>query len=404
MTTPAIIGERVRTLRLAKSISQMDLAKALTKGESEGNSLISKIENGRQPVDAPTLDALSAALGCTPEFLTREPMDFIATRPLLRAYADAPSRIVESVVADNVLVAESVARLRLKRIPDRIPIFDGDLSDDEGIERFAEEVRAAAGFAEGDVVGNAMRSADRLGCVVLPMMSELGRHLGISQRIDGSPFIRVSRPGSGDHLVPGDRQRFTVMHEVGHLALHSDLPPPETADEARRIERQAHRFASAFLAPADALLDDWSNLGSRVTLSVLADLKATWGIAIKALVVRFQQLGIIGADQATSLYKQISKRGWNKAEPVQTTNEEPIWLARAINRRLEPQAGASAVEVAARLVSLSEEHLRGWIDWSPVGGGADVMDLPRRASGRGKARSGNGDRSATVLQLTSPRR
>ena len=399
MTTPANLGERVRTLRLANGISQTELARSLTNGTSDGNSLVSKIENGRQSPDLDLMRGLCAALGCTPEYLADGPLGVNATRPWLRAYADAPSRTVESMTAGNLLAAESIARLELKRIPDHIPVFDGDLNDDHAIERFADEVRAAAGLAEGDVVGNAMRAADRLGCVVLPMASELGRHLGLSQRIDGTPFIRVSRPSQVENPVPGDRQRFTVLHELGHLALHSDLPPPDTADDARRIERQAHRFASAFLAPAEPLLDDWTSKGGRVTLSVLSELKATWGIAIKALVVRFQQLGIINADQATSLYKQISKRGWNKGEPVETTNEEPIWMTRAIARRAGREAGSSVVNVVARLALLSERHVNSWIDWTPVGLGAAVVDLPARHKPTGTRSAG----AARVISFPSPR-
>ncbi|WP_300014907.1 XRE family transcriptional regulator [Pseudonocardia sp.] len=381
MTTPATIGERVHILRLANGFSQSDLARSLSNGASEANGLVSKIENGRLTPDDDVLRGLSAALGCTPEYLTSGSIELVATRPWLRAYADASTRVVESMTAGNLVVAESITRLQLERIPDSIPVFDGDLNDDHAIERFAEEVRVAAGIAEGAVVGNAMRAADRLGCVVLPMSSELGRHLGLSQRIGGAPFIRASRPGRDANPVPGDRQRFTVLHEVGHLGLHAALPPPETAEEARRIERQAHRFASAFLAPAEPLIDDWMSKGGRVTLSVLAELKATWGIAIKALVVRFHQLGVISADQATSLYKQISKRGWNRGEgePVETTNEEPIWLARAITKRAgRGRAAHSALADAARFSLLSERHVRGWIDWTPAGPAADVVDLPAR--------------------------
>lgn len=129
------------------------------------------------------------------------------------------------------------------------------------------------------------------------------------------------------------------------------------------------------------LLDDWTSKGGRVTLSVLADLKATWGIAIKALVVRFQQLGVISADQATSLYKQISKRGWNRGEPVETTNEEPIWLARAITMRAGP--GATGVEIAARLALLTDRHVKSWIEWTPVAPAADIVDLPARSDAVG---------------------
>jgi transcriptional regulator with XRE-family HTH domain len=398
VASPASLGERVRVLRLARGLSQTDLARALTSGASDANGLVSKVENGRQPVDEPLVAAMAAALGCTQEFLLRGAPDALITRPWLRAYADAPAKTVESTSCDNLLVAEAIRLLQLKVVPDCIPLFDGDAQDDDEIERFTQHVRAAAGIADGAVVGNAMRAADRLGCVVLPLQSELGRHLGMSQRIDGVPFARVARPGGGESGVPGDRQRFTVAHEIGHLALHTGLPAPETAEQTRLLERQAHRFASAFLAPADALMDDWESRGGRVTLSTLAELKATWGIAIKALVVRFQQLGVISADQATSLYKQISKRGWNKAEPVHTTNEQPVWLARALERRV----GAAGTEVslrAAGLLGLHGDQVAGWLDWSPVRPGA-VLSFP---TARGGSRTPDGGTCAgSVVDLRRP--
>jgi Zn-dependent peptidase ImmA (M78 family)/transcriptional regulator with XRE-family HTH domain len=368
VTSPASVGERVRLLRLAANINQSDLVQALTGRDEPSNKLVSQLENGRHPIDDDLLQALSTALRCSPAFLLRAPHDAISTRPWLRAYADANARVVESVMADDMVVHEVVSSLGLKRIPDAIPLFHGDLSDDDEIELFAEEVRATADIQPGGVVGNAMRAADRLGCVVLPLNTELGRHLGMSHRIDGTPFVRVSRPGVGSAGVPGDRQRFTIAHEIGHLGLHSDVPPPDGAAAAQRIERQAHRFASAFLTPAVPLLEDWERLGGRVTLSTLATLKGTWGIAIKALVVRFQQLGVVDADQATSLYKQISKRGWNKFEPVRTTNEEPIWLQRAIDQRARSAAGSAttATAAAAHLCGLDESMIARWLDWTPV--------------------------------------
>ncbi|MSX06062.1 MAG: ImmA/IrrE family metallo-endopeptidase [Actinobacteria bacterium] len=369
-------------LRLANNLSQTDLARALSEGSSVANSLVSKIENGRHAPDGTTLNSLASALGCTVGFLSRKPSALLATSPWLRAYADAPARAVESIVADNLLASETISTLGLKRIPDKIPVFTDDVNDDEAIERYALEVRSAAEIAEGAVVGNAMRAADRLGCVVLPLSSELGRHLGLSQRIDGVAFARVSRAGESYCSLPGDRQRFTIAHELGHLGLHADAGPPETADEARRIERQAHRFAGAFLAPAEPLLEDWHERGSRMTLTTLADLKATWGVSIKALVIRFQQLGIVSPDQATSLYKQISKRGWNKSEPVPITNEEPVWLSKALEHWSRTEVGlpGSAVASAAQAAGLSERHLARWVDWTPPPGDldADVVALRPR--------------------------
>lgn len=207
------------------------------------NGSVSKIENGRMTVSDDLLDRIAVALDCTPEYLAAPERIGPTTRPWLRAYADASKRTVDQQAADSATVIEVSDILGLRRIPDGIPIFDDDPSDDEAIEQFALDVRAAAQIGDGDVVGNCIRAAERLGCVVLPMRNELGKHLGLSLRSNMIPVICVSqastnRPGG----VPGDRQRFTVAHELGHLGLHAGLGPPESADDAN-----SSRKASASL-------------------------------------------------------------------------------------------------------------------------------------------------------------
>jgi Zn-dependent peptidase ImmA (M78 family) len=378
MFSPTTVGERVRTLRTASNQTQATLAQRLLLRGETANTLVSRIEAGRQALDEALVERLANALQCTPEYLTRPTSDVLATRPWLRAYADASPRVLESVLADNLLAYEAITQLQLKRIPDAVPAFADDANDDDAIEEFAYYVRQVASVADGAAVGNVIRAAERLGCVVLPLDNELGRHLGLSQRVNGVPFIRVSRPGGGGSPIPGDRQRFTVAHEIGHLTLHHGQRPPETADEARLVEKQAHRFASAFLAPAGPLVDDWQALGGRVTLNALAELKSHWGLSIKALVVRFQQLGIIGSEQATSLYKQISKRGWNKNEPVHTTNETAIWLQMAL------QTGEHARYTPAQLREISgldPSYFARWSNWdADVEQLADVIAFTPRAS------------------------
>lgn len=358
------------------------------------------LENGRLALDEALLDRLARVLDCSPGYLQDADDEPLATRPWLRAYADASKRAVDKMVADSVIAAEAIERARLQRMPDLLPLFDGDLNDDDAIEQFAALVRAAAGLKSDDVVGNAVRSAERLGCVVLPMDGELGRHLGLSLRVNGVPVIRVSRPSEDpDHNLPGDRQRFTVAHEVGHLVLHHDCPPPDSPAEAARFERQAHRFASAFLAPAEPVLADLDRLGGRVTLKNLASLKAIWGFAIKAFVMRFQALGIIDDDHARSLYKQISARRWNKAEPVPVDNERAIWLAKAIAK--SEKSSSEPVATAAAKLGLGRLYLDRWLDWStaPAGGQqvAVVVALPERPQLRPTAQGDAG--AVTPLPL-----
>lgn len=64
---------------------------------------------------------------------------------------------------------------------------------------------------------------------------------GFAYRDDQLKIIFYAR------AVPKERRRFTVAHEIGHLALEHD------GSDAEREEREASRFASHLLAPSCVL-------------------------------------------------------------------------------------------------------------------------------------------------------
>lgn len=373
---------RLNRLRTARAITQAELAAQLNLSVS----VLNRIESGRQPVDSETATRLAHALDCATEVLARPLPDLIHTRPWLRAYADAPKKTVDEYIADTLLAMEFVDDLRLKRIPERLPLFDGDPNNDDDIDEFALEVRQEAEVDSSKGVPNVTRAAERLGCVVLPLDSELGKHLGMSMHVDGIPVLRTSRPAR-DGGVPGDRQRFTLAHELGHVTMHATCPPPDTAEQAKVIEKQAHRFAGAFLLPGDAFLADLEEVGGRVTLTTLAELKSRWGVAIKAMVVRLQNLGRIDADQARSLYKQISARDWNKHEPVPVGNERAVWMKQALVRRFG--AEVDAIDSAAQHSGLGRSYFESWVSWEPPAQRtAEVLDLAARRRVRDSGEGG----------------
>lgn len=386
------VGERIRRLRLANGLGQVEFAGRI----GVGSGSVSMLENGRMTLHDELLQSLAKELRCSPAFITRRAPTALITQPLLRAYADAPKRTVDRQLADASLVVEVATALGLRTLPDTLPTFHGDLADEHDIEQFALDVRAAASLEDGDVVGNAIRAAERLGCVVLPMSEELGRHLGMSMRIDATPVLCVSRacedPGAGQ--IPGDRQRWTTAHELGHLAMHSHLAPPQTAQEAALFEKQAHAFAGAFLAPGDAMLEELASCGGRVTLQTLASIKSRWGIAIKALVTRFRTLGVIDADHARSLFKQISARGWNKGEPVPVGPEAAVWFSRAIDKRFSDMP--RPLETASSHVGLDIAHLQRWTDWTAQQTAGEVVQMAGRSRTRSVVTSASA-RSVTTL-------
>ena len=359
MSVQPYVGQKIRRLRLGLGLSQNELAERA----NIAAGTVSMVETGRMDVDDVTLSFLATVLDCSITYLEEDDAELSFGTPQLRAYADASQKTVDRTIADSVTAIGAIRRLNLSLLPDQIPLFEGDVNDEPELERFAGEVRTAAGLGSMDVVGNVIRAAERLGCVVLPMDSELGRHLGLSLRIDGVPVIRVSRSSENPDLaVPGDRQRFTVAHELGHLVLHHDAPQPTSPVEATKVEKQAHLFAAAFLVPGDAALQDLASVGGRVTLSALVKLKEKWGYSVKAFVVRFRQLGVIDDDHARSLYKQISARRWNKEEPVPVGTETAIWMGKATKRA----AREEGPRFLAHASGLNSTYFTRWSDWQPA--------------------------------------
>ncbi|WP_224278703.1 helix-turn-helix domain-containing protein [Nocardioides lacusdianchii] len=357
----AEIGRRIRRMRIVNGFDQADLA--VRAGISAG--LMSHIETGRSSCPPEPLDLISRALRCRPEFFTEMSTTMEAAPPLLRAYADAPKKELDRHLGEATTVVDVIRHLRLRRIPNRLPVFDGDLENSEAIEEFAAHVRVVADLEPAAVVGNATRLAERLGCVVLPMTGELGRHLGLSTHFGDINVICVGRPSRVPQWhVPGDRQRLTVTHELAHLVLHAGTSVPDGPRAAREVERQAFRFGAALLTPAEVMIEELDSNRGRVTLKLLAEIKSRWGVSIKMLVGRFRDLGVIDEDQARSLYKQISARGWTRQEPVEVPNETAIWLRSSLAETASGDV-AAAVAQAANDTYLDASYFEDWIDWEP---------------------------------------
>lgn len=348
--------ERIRRLRLLRRWDQATLADRA----GTNPTAISMIETGRMSPTTEHVEGIARALGYSVEAITRNLNLSPTTRPWLRAYADASRREADARTAGVTTAVEFIRRLELRPLPDLIPDFPGDLDDVDELESAAAELRLISGLDSDAVVPNMIRAAERLGCIVLPLSSEMGRHMGMSVRSDDLPVVCVAA-----HGIPGDRQRFTVAHELGHLVLHSDAGPPRDAAEASRMERQANVFAAAFLGPGDALIETLNENGGRVTLRTLAAVKAVWGISIKGLVGRFKALGVIDEHQAESLYKQISARRWSKSEPVEVPLESAQWFERSLLRAAGEGDLHGASASLAPTIGVDAADLFGFASWDP---------------------------------------
>src|SRR6185437_9053940 len=96
-------------------------------------------------------------------------------------------------------------------------------------------------------------------------------------------------------------------------------------------EREADRFASAFLLPRKSFQAEIFT--SRLDAFVM--LKKRWNVSIQAMVYRCKQLELFDEDQVTNLYKQISARRWRTREPLDDPAVVPLEQPRLLKRALE---------------------------------------------------------------------
>jgi Zn-dependent peptidase ImmA (M78 family) len=141
------------------------------------------------------------------------------------------------------------------------------------------------------------------------------------------------------------------------------------------IENQAHRFAAAFLLPAQSFVQSiWAP-----TLDALRVQKETWRVSIKGMIVRCRQLRLVDDSQYERLLINYSRR-FRTGEPGDDalTPEKPRLLARCFEMLIEQRIKTRARILADLSMKSSDvEELaalpRGYLSGDP----GEVVDLPK---------------------------
>lgn len=303
-----IHGDRVRQAREFRGLTQTELAARAAVQQST----IALVEAGLRQPSPDLLEAISLATGFPPAFFRLgPPPQFSLGSLLFRAQASTTAREKAQAQRWGEIVFET-SRQMAERVVTTNPLRLPKLNADTDPERAAEIARGALGLAPDRPVPHLINRVERSGVIVLALPTELPRRDAFSLWTESTPITPLIAVAQG---VPGDRLRFSVAHELGHLVLHSSLKGGMAA-----VERDADRFASEFLMPEAGIRQE---LVPPITLSLLAELKPRWGVSMQALAVRAKSLGILTPGQASYLFRQISSRGWRKKEPVELIAEKP---------------------------------------------------------------------------------
>ncbi len=337
--------------------------KALALEVGVSKQAISKYELGKDMPSSGVLTQLARALGVRVEFFLRPKPVAKVEAPAFRKHSRLSVREKNAIVAklqewlERCLEVESFfppEELRRFEFPLRVNRSVGSLED---AERVAEGLRGAWDLGV-DPIENLTEVLEDKGLKV--GLVDAPKHFdALTFWVNhDAPVVSVNR------TFPGDRQRFSLAHELGHLMLE----PTRGVDE----EKAANRFAGAFLVPAAVARYELGKRRHALDPRELYLLKHKFGLSMLGWVRRAEDLGIVSGSAAKSLYKLFNSRGWRRHEPgEQLPPERPTRMKRLVMKILVE--GLISESRAAELLGnpLREFHgqAMGKYDGLPVGAG-----------------------------------
>ncbi len=339
--------EALRVAREAIGQTQTDLANAIGIEQSD----LSRWERGIRTPSDEQLAVLAEALQVSVSMLLDEGLRF--SHPVHRTQR-AETKRTERKVNGRIELARIAASRLLADVnidtPFNFPTLDEPTLD--GPEQAAEVIRRVWRIPAGPI-DDLTAIVESAGAVVAPVDFGYDGVLAAYSNLRNDHrwcFVNT-------RATDGAQVRFSIAHELGHALLHWERFNAPTGTDA---EREADRFAAALLMPRTDIL---AALGrARISLDELVAFRRRWGVSVQALMRRAHDLQLMTSDQYTRLYKQLSRRGWRKSEPVEIPVEKPTLLTEALNvqRNAHHYTDDELAEVAGfareRLADLLPEH------------------------------------------------
>lgn len=294
-------------LVIARQLRQMTQEDVCIKANiSQG--ILSKAENGLRELQDDILERLSHVYDLPMSFFYRENDISPVSHLYFRRKLSMSVKTIDSFVAKSRII-----KLALDDLFNAVnlPSYDIGTYDPKEFtpQDIADKVRYKLKIFRGPVP-NLMALLENHGIVICKMDFQ-------TDKIDGLSTVT----NSGQNIIflnsqmPNDRIRFSLAHELGHMVMHMETPPPSV----EIAEEQADSFASQFLMPEDEIKPMLYNL----KMTTLAELKRRWNVSMRSLIRRAKDLNTISQDTYRYFQMDFSRRKYNKNEPVPLPAEMP---------------------------------------------------------------------------------
>ena len=247
----------------------------------------SKYENGKATITDDVFYRLSRIFGVSPATLLESPDRRSA--PLFRhkqVYSQQERASLDQMILDAEKKFEDYEQLESfagEKIEDsELLSMRRDVVSADEARALGTEVRACL-FRQGyDNVRRFGEALEANGVKFLSFAFPLSSEFGFSLKLpDGSCGIAVNN----GEAVPGERQLFTLCHEVGHLLMHHQDGDADDAPEAKkRREKEANAFAAGMLIPTAEFNSAWDNTEGRLWFDRILAVKRIFTVSYLTVI------------------------------------------------------------------------------------------------------------------------
>jgi Zn-dependent peptidase ImmA (M78 family)/transcriptional regulator with XRE-family HTH domain len=326
-----MIATRIRQARLAAGLT----LSALGNKVGVSHTAIQKYEKGQLTPSSAQLLKLAQACGIRTEYYfrthtvaLRQP-EFRKRSTFGKTAQDALQIKVTELVEKRVELLSAFPKLPLPVFAPPANLPQQITSLDE-IDACADSVRKAWQLGLHPLA-DLTATLEGLGLLVIVVDEQNLGFSGLTAKActeDGReyPVVAVAK------RWPGDRQRFTLAHELGHLLLAGRLAEGSDAEQA------CDQFAGAFLAPRHAVLQLLGAQRHTLEWQELYVLKREFGLSMAGWLHRAKQCGVITEAIYQTMIKWYAAKGWRQGEPGEPLpQEEPRLFEQLVYRALGEQ-------------------------------------------------------------------
>lgn len=299
-----MFSTRLHRARKSAGLSLRDLGALV----GLSHAAIKKYEDGIAMPSSDILIRLSQALKVRAEYFFR-PESLALEAIEYRKHSSLPKKRLQAITHE--VIDQIERRIELENLFPQSPIKAFG-----GIDGLPQKIKHLDSIED---VAVAVRQAWQLGLNPIPDLIDVletngirvfmidtdadKKFDGLAAQVNGMPIAVVSRNW------PGDRQRFTLAHELGHLVLQGRLATGIDQEKA------CNRFAGALLLPRESLLREMGEHRNALEVKELALLKEEFGLSMMSILWRALELKIISPAYRDEQAKLFRANGWNIKEP-----------------------------------------------------------------------------------------